>query len=119
MELTWTLIGMAVAYLSGHAWIGILVYFIGITISQAIFGGTTSEGSRQSEYVPREETKLDLSDCYSALGISPSASNLEVKSAYRKLVMQYHPDHNTTDTTEQFLIIQNAYETILASRNQK
>ena len=116
MELTWTIIGMAVAYLSGHTWIGILVYFIGITVSQVLFSYTASEGSRQSEYKPSEEKKQDVSNCYTALGISPSASNLEVKSAYRKLVMKYHPDHNSTDTTEQFLTIQNAYETIMTSR---
>lgn len=116
MQLIWTLIGMAVAYLSGHAWVGILVYFIGIAISQFIVGDTANEGDAQSEYAPKEEATQDVSDCYGVLGVSPSASNIEVKSAYRRLVMQYHPDHNTIDTTEQFLSIQNAYETIMASR---
>ena len=35
-----------------------------------------------------------MTDPYSVLGISPDASEEEIKSAYRKLVKQYHPDAN-------------------------
>jgi DnaJ-domain-containing protein 1 len=31
-------------------------------------------------------------DCYQILGISPTASIEEIKSKYRRLVQQYHPD---------------------------
>jgi DnaJ like chaperone protein len=33
-----------------------------------------------------------LDDAYAALGLSPSASDAEVKKVYRRLVSQNHPD---------------------------
>ncbi len=34
----------------------------------------------------------DLSACYEILGCTPESSDAEVKKAYRKLCMEYHPD---------------------------
>ena len=33
-------------------------------------------------------------DLYERLGLQPEASDREIKSAYRKLSVQYHPDKN-------------------------
>lgn len=45
---------------------------------------------------------------FSILGISPTSNRETIKSAYRKLVKQHHPDHN--GNPQMFIKIQKAYE---------
>ncbi|MCH8554237.1 MAG: DnaJ domain-containing protein, partial [Schleiferiaceae bacterium] len=48
---------------------------------------------------------------YRILGVAPGASKDEVKRAYRKLALVYHPDKNPTAAAqEKFLLIKEAYE---------
>jgi molecular chaperone DnaJ len=51
-------------------------------------------------------------DCYDVLGISKTASEDQVKKAYRKLAMKYHPDRNPGDkeAEEKFKEATEAYE---------
>ncbi|MFT3882522.1 MAG: DnaJ domain-containing protein [Gemmatales bacterium] len=53
-------------------------------------------------------------DYYDSLGVSRSASESDIKSAYRKLARQYHPDRNPGDkaAAERFKEIQQAYDVI-------
>eukprot|EP00252_Welwitschia_mirabilis_P012240 TRINITY_DN2718_c0_g1_i1.p1 TRINITY_DN2718_c0_g1~~TRINITY_DN2718_c0_g1_i1.p1 ORF type:complete len:448 (+),score=88.18 TRINITY_DN2718_c0_g1_i1:219-1562(+) len=52
-------------------------------------------------------------DYYSVLGVSRNASKNEIKSAYRKLARQYHPDVNKEpDAEKKFKEISNAYEVL-------
>ena len=50
-------------------------------------------------------------DYYSTLGVSKNASPEEIKKAYRKLAMKYHPDRNGGDDTK-FKQINEAYDTL-------
>ena len=55
----------------------------------------------------------DKRDYYEILGISKSASEDEIKKAYRKLAKQYHPDVNKApDAEAKFKEINEAYEVL-------
>ena len=55
--------------------------------------------------------------CYKLLGLTPSASEQEVKKAFRKLVMRYHPDRNPDPKAhELFILLTEAYDVILSKK---
>ncbi len=55
-----------------------------------------------------------ISDPYSVLGVSPTASEEEITKAYRKLAKQYHPDlnHGNADAAKKMSEVNAAYEQI-------
>ena len=52
---------------------------------------------------------------YEVLGVSRTATKDEIKKAYRKLALQFHPDKNPegNEFEEEFKLIQNAYEKLM------
>ena len=57
---------------------------------------------------------MEYQDYYQTLGVSKTATDAEIKNAYRKLAKQYHPDHNNgnKDAEEKFKAINEAYEVL-------
>lgn len=59
-------------------------------------------------------------DYYKTLGVSKSATAQEIKSAYRKLALQYHPDRNKgKESEEKFKEVTKAYEVLGDEQKRK
>ena len=62
-----------------------------------------------------------MRDPYQVLGVSPNASDDEIKKAYRNLSRKYHPDANVNNPNkaaaeEQFKEVQQAYDQIMKEK---
>src|SRR5918996_6519928 len=55
-----------------------------------------------------------MADFYSTLGVQRTASDEDIKKAYRKLAMTYHPDRNngSKEAEERFKEITEAYDVL-------
>lgn len=61
-----------------------------------------------------------MKDFYKILGVNKTASDAEIKKAYRKLALQYHPDKNKDEGAEaKFKEIAEAYDTLGDSNKRK
>ena len=60
-------------------------------------------------------------DYYEVLGVSKTATDEEIKKAYRKLALKYHPDYNPGDKTaeEKFKEINEAHEVLSDPEKRK
>lgn len=67
---------------------------------------------RTMRYVRMPEIRAD-EDYYATLGVSRSASDAEIKAAFRRLARKYHPDVNKADDAkEKFQQVSRAYEVL-------
>ncbi|WP_026506827.1 J domain-containing protein [Butyrivibrio sp. MC2013] len=65
-----------------------------------------------------------MSDPYKILGVTSSATDDEVKKAYRTLSRKYHPDTNVNNPNKEkaeelFKLVQQAYEQIMRERSER
>jgi DnaJ-domain-containing protein 1 len=78
----------------------------------------------QSPKIERPLANASGPDNYSVLGLSPGASRADVKHAFRKLSMKWHPDRHmhlddkrlTEEANEKYLEVSQAYEAIKRER---
>ncbi|RPJ24694.1 MAG: J domain-containing protein [Chloroflexi bacterium] len=63
---------------------------------------------------------MDYKDYYKILGVERNASEEDIRKAYRKLAMQYHPDRNPNDkqAEERFKEINEAYQVLSDSQKR-
>src|SRR5262249_23878492 len=71
-------------------------------------------GARRAEPDARNRVAMDFKDYYSTLGVAKTASEKEIKQAYRKLARKHHPDVNPGDKAAEakFKEINEAYEVL-------
>lgn len=82
------------------------------------FGGFGGGGGGYEE-LPQEDEEEEV-DLYERLNLPPEASDRDIKSAYRKLSVQYHPDKNpgNKEAEMKFREITEAYE-ILSDKEKR
>src|SRR5262245_51187437 len=61
----------------------------------------------------------DIMNYYAILGVSQYAKYREIKSAYRRLALKYHPDRNSSPVSENSIKIINAAFEVLSDKDKR
>ena len=70
--------------------------------------------------VGKKRRKMKIKNYYKILEISPNSTLEEIKKAFRKLALQYHPDKNkASNAHEKFIEITEAYEVLKDDEKRK
>ncbi len=76
---------------------------------------------QSANFAPRNVCgRMQLKDHYKTLGVNPAAALPEIKKAYRKLAIKYHPDKNQGNelSEAQFKEVNEAYNILSDSRKR-
>lgn len=85
---------------------------LGLSLEEAKRGFQQSQ--RPYVSTSRVQPPKDNTQHYAVLGISPGADKTQIKKAYRKLVLQYHPDRSGDQgNAAKFRAIQEAYDALM------
>lgn len=121
-------------FVGGGGLFGLILFFIMLRLIIRSLGFRNSSSSyRYYQFhtdIPGSENMQNKasSKAYSVLGIPETATDDEVKKAYRKLTLEYHPDtiagkglgpEFTEFAASKFREVQKAYEEICKDRNIK
>ena len=92
----------------------------------AMFNFQRENGGYHRRTTTNTTNGISLDNAYKVLGISPNADEAEIKKAYRKLAIKYHPDKVSQlgeefqkGAKEKFQKVQDSYEKIKESRGIK
>ncbi len=97
-----------------------VAYYMGLDPSEVV--SMLNMGQESKQQAAQNDTDK-LAEAYKVLGVSPSASNDEVKAAFRKMALKHHPDRVATlgedvkkAAERKFQEINNAKERIFKAR---
>ena len=76
---------------------------------------------KEKDYISIEDISYKNNDLYSLLGLPNSATNLEIRKAYKHLVLLFHPDKNKRDpeASSKFINITKAYKILSNEKSRK
>ena len=98
--------------------------FVNVKETRCIHRLATYLGVSDKDFKEIRQNFLNENNPYKLLGIDEDATDVQVRLAYRRMVLKYHPDKRTEDVNEQdanikFREIQRAFETIKKQRVNK
>ncbi len=116
-------------YMNSSQRLQLLHYLVQIAMADGVFDASEKsviEAIASVIHIPSSDAASviamyykETDAAYTVLGISPSATDDEVRTAYRKMAMKFHPDRVSTlgpdvqkAAEEKFKKVQEAYETI-------
>jgi DnaJ-domain-containing protein 1 len=89
------------------------------------YRGTVNDGYQRDEHTWQPYVDVTLQEAYRTLGIAQTATDDEVRQAYRKLALRYHPDRMASQDSaaraqaeKKFREITEARDVILRARGQ-
>ncbi len=90
----------------------------GCATNDSVDAATPEEAKEQA--TPTVQASIEIEDLYAVLGVEKDASADEIKSAYRRLAREHHPDRSEAqDAAEVFDRIAKAYSILGDTRRRK